>query len=90
VAGDALCALNPVFGQGQTLAVLEAELLQSLLAAGRNDVSSRFFTRVAELLAEPWETATGESGSGGRPSVGAGIDEARRCLVASVPVQPCD
>jgi 2-polyprenyl-6-methoxyphenol hydroxylase-like FAD-dependent oxidoreductase len=60
VVGDALCALNPVFGQGQTVAVLEAELLQSLLAAGRDDVSERFFTRVAEVLAEPWETATGE------------------------------
>lgn len=59
VVGDALCTLNPIYGQGQTMAVLEAELLQSLLAEGRHGLSKRFFTKAAEVLAEPWGLATG-------------------------------
>ncbi|MCZ4603522.1 FAD-dependent monooxygenase [Streptomyces sp. Lzd4kr] len=60
VVGDALCTFNPIYGQGMTVAVMEAELLQSLLNdTGRYDLPARFFTAAATLLAEPWSLATG-------------------------------
>ncbi|WP_189818363.1 FAD-dependent oxidoreductase [Streptomyces olivaceoviridis] len=60
VVGDALCSFNPIYGQGMTVAVMEAELLQSLLAEhGRQDLAPRFFAAAATLLAEPWSLAAG-------------------------------
>jgi 2-polyprenyl-6-methoxyphenol hydroxylase-like FAD-dependent oxidoreductase len=59
VVGDALCNFNPTYGQGMTVAVMEAELLQSLLTEGRDGLSARFFAAVADLLVEPWSLATG-------------------------------
>ncbi|MEE4540636.1 FAD-dependent monooxygenase [Streptomyces sp. V4-01] len=59
VVGDALCSFNPIYGQGITVAVMQAELLESLVRADRNDLSARFFTAAAALLAEPWALATG-------------------------------
>ena len=59
VVGDALCSLNPTYGQGQAIAVLEAELLMSLLANGRDELASRYFREAAKLLAEPWALTAG-------------------------------
>lgn len=59
VVGDALCSFNPIYAQGMTVAVMEAELLQSLLEDGQDDLPARFFTAAADLLAEPWALATG-------------------------------
>jgi 2-polyprenyl-6-methoxyphenol hydroxylase-like FAD-dependent oxidoreductase len=59
VVGDALCNFNPIYGQGMTVAVMEAELLQSLLTEGRDGLPARFFPAVADLLVEPWSLATG-------------------------------
>lgn len=59
VVGDALGSFNPIYGQGITVAVMEAELLESLLRAGRDDLPERFFGAAADLLAEPWSLATG-------------------------------
>jgi 2-polyprenyl-6-methoxyphenol hydroxylase-like FAD-dependent oxidoreductase len=59
VTGDALCSLNPVYGQGMTAAVMEAELLQALLEDGQDDLSAGFFTAAADLLATPWSLAAG-------------------------------
>ncbi|MER6685773.1 hypothetical protein [Streptomyces olivaceoviridis] len=43
-----------------TVAVMEAELLQPLLAEhGRQELAPRFFAAAATLLAEPWSLATG-------------------------------
>jgi 2-polyprenyl-6-methoxyphenol hydroxylase-like FAD-dependent oxidoreductase len=58
VVGDALCSFNPIYGQGMTVAVMEAELLLSLLEDG-HDLPARFFAAAADLLAEPWALATG-------------------------------
>jgi hypothetical protein len=54
-----LCTFNPIYGQGVTVAVMEAELLQSLLEDGQDDLPGRFFTAAVDLLAEPWALATG-------------------------------
>jgi 2-polyprenyl-6-methoxyphenol hydroxylase-like FAD-dependent oxidoreductase len=59
VVGDALCSFNPIYGQGMTVAVMEAELLQTLLEDGRDDLPARFFTAAAELVAAPWALAAG-------------------------------
>jgi 2-polyprenyl-6-methoxyphenol hydroxylase-like FAD-dependent oxidoreductase len=63
--GDALCAFNPVYGQGMTVAALQAEALSKLLAENgtRLDDGSfverthRVFARTIEF---PWMAATGE------------------------------
>ncbi|MFJ7495133.1 hypothetical protein ACIQZB_28830 [Streptomyces sp. NPDC097727] len=60
VVGDALCSFNPIYGQGVTVAVMEAELLQSLLEDGdRQNLASRFFEAAAAMLVEPWSLAVG-------------------------------
>jgi 2-polyprenyl-6-methoxyphenol hydroxylase-like FAD-dependent oxidoreductase len=57
VTGDALCALNPVFGQGMSTAALDAVALDESLAAGR----SHRGTQVALLAAsaQAWAISTG-------------------------------
>jgi 2-polyprenyl-6-methoxyphenol hydroxylase-like FAD-dependent oxidoreductase len=68
VVGDALCSFNPVYGQGMTVAALEASALQACLpqqlspdtrrnAAG---LAHRFQKAVAKVVNVPWLLATGE------------------------------
>jgi 2-polyprenyl-6-methoxyphenol hydroxylase-like FAD-dependent oxidoreductase len=60
--GDAVCAFNPVYGQGMTLTSLSALELRSWLresGGGRLD-GLAFHKRVAKLVAAPWALATGE------------------------------
>jgi 2-polyprenyl-6-methoxyphenol hydroxylase-like FAD-dependent oxidoreductase len=59
VVGDAVCSFNPVYGQGMTVAVMEAELLQLLLEDGRDDLPARFFSAAADPLAAAWGLAAG-------------------------------
>ncbi|HEV8577477.1 MAG TPA: 2-polyprenyl-6-methoxyphenol hydroxylase-like oxidoreductase [Thermoanaerobaculia bacterium] len=59
--GDSVCAFNPVYGVGMTLAGLEALALRRLLreSAGRLD-TRRFQKEVAKLVTGPWALTTGE------------------------------
>ncbi|MCB9741201.1 MAG: FAD-dependent monooxygenase [Alphaproteobacteria bacterium] len=50
VLGDAACALDPVFGQGMTVAALQAEVLGRLVAQGR--FSTRAFQRAAARITD--------------------------------------
>jgi 2-polyprenyl-6-methoxyphenol hydroxylase-like FAD-dependent oxidoreductase len=60
VMGDAVCSFNPVYGQGMTVATLEAQLLGELLAAGSGEqLARRFFRRAAKLIDTPWMIAAG-------------------------------
>jgi hypothetical protein len=59
VTGDALSSFNPVFGQGITVAAMEALALRDLLAAGTDDLARRFFRRAARLIDVPWDIAAG-------------------------------
>jgi flavin-dependent dehydrogenase len=58
--GDAICCLNPVYGQGITVAVMEANAMRRLLrvSARKADplamLGSHFLTEVEALLEEPW------------------------------------
>lgn len=58
--GDAICCLNPVYGQGITLAVLEANAMRRLLKVNARKadplaaLGSHFLTEVEALLEDPW------------------------------------
>ncbi|MFD9698024.1 FAD-dependent oxidoreductase [Lentzea sp. NPDC059081] len=57
VMGDALCSFNPLYGQGMTVAAMEALLLRRLLSAGDDRLAPRFFREAARLLDAPWRLA---------------------------------
>lgn len=66
--GDALCGLNPIYGQGITVAALEALTLRRMLGSSGGagpaeapvpaaDLPRTYFREVGKLLAEAWATA---------------------------------
>ncbi len=57
VLGDAVCSLDPVKGQGMSLAALQAKTLAECLAEGTGRLARRFFPAIATLLREPWAMA---------------------------------
>jgi 2-polyprenyl-6-methoxyphenol hydroxylase-like FAD-dependent oxidoreductase len=61
VVGDALCAFDPVYGQGVTVAAMEALLLRRTLERGwRPGEERRVLRRFSRVVAVPWGIATGE------------------------------
>jgi len=62
VLGDAVSSFNPVYGQGMSVALLEARALDECLARGTAEanLSRSFFRRVQSLVDTPWSIATGE------------------------------
>jgi len=59
VVADALCNFNPIYGQGMTVAALEALLLRRLLAEGADNLARRFFRTAATVIDGPWSIAVG-------------------------------
>lgn len=59
VIGDAICSFNPLYGQGMTVAALEAQALQECLAQGSRQLPRRFLTRAAAVVDVPWSIAVG-------------------------------
>ncbi len=58
VFGDAICSFNPIYGQGMSVAALQANALEASLATGT--VSARdFFSRAAKVVDSPWSIAVG-------------------------------
>jgi 2-polyprenyl-6-methoxyphenol hydroxylase-like FAD-dependent oxidoreductase len=55
VIGDAVCSLNPVYGQGMSSAALQAKALRRCLADTDGDVGPRYFPAVAKALAPLWQ-----------------------------------
>jgi 2-polyprenyl-6-methoxyphenol hydroxylase-like FAD-dependent oxidoreductase len=61
--GDAICRFNPVYGQGMSVAALEACLLQTLLERLGEDsnpiaaLAPTFFAEVQTLIETPWSVA---------------------------------
>ena len=60
--GDAVCAFNPVYGQGMTIAALGALTLRNTLRenGSPDGLSRRFLKRLAKVNKAPWLLATGE------------------------------
>jgi 2-polyprenyl-6-methoxyphenol hydroxylase-like FAD-dependent oxidoreductase len=59
VVGDALCSFNPVYGQGMSIAAVEALRLRDELERPDGPRPERYFRAVAEELEAPWQTAVG-------------------------------
>ncbi|WP_412540244.1 FAD-dependent monooxygenase [Longispora sp. K20-0274] len=59
VLGDAMCSFNPVYGQGMTVAALQAAALRRHLADHRPPSWRRYFKSVARVIDAPWQIATG-------------------------------
>lgn len=57
VLGDALCSFNPVYGQGMSVAAVEALALGECLDAGDDAVGQRFFAAVTDLVGDAWGMA---------------------------------
>ncbi len=54
IVGDALCSLNPIQGQGMTMAALQALSLRDCLRAGDADLPQRFYAAAAEHIRPVW------------------------------------
>jgi 2-polyprenyl-6-methoxyphenol hydroxylase-like FAD-dependent oxidoreductase len=64
VLGDAVCAYNPIYGQGMSTAAGAAETLDTCLWEQRrrpgNGLARAFQRRLARRNADPWMLSTGE------------------------------
>lgn len=60
VVGDAICSFNPVYGQGMSVAAMEAQALEEAIAPGLDGMAQRFFAAARRIVDIPWTIATGE------------------------------
>lgn len=66
--GDSICAFNPVYAQGMTVAAVEAELLGECLAkGGKKNLSKRFFKSIRTVTGITWQI--GSTNDFGLPQV---------------------
>jgi 2-polyprenyl-6-methoxyphenol hydroxylase-like FAD-dependent oxidoreductase len=59
VIGDAVCSFNPIYGQGMTVAAMEATTLRHMLRGGSPPAPRQYFRRIAKMIDTPWEIAVG-------------------------------
>jgi 2-polyprenyl-6-methoxyphenol hydroxylase-like FAD-dependent oxidoreductase len=59
LAGDAVCSFNPIYGQGMTVAALEAVTLTRLLARGQPPGPDTWFRSIAGTVKVAWDLASG-------------------------------
>lgn len=57
VCGDAMCSFNPIYGQGMSVASMEAVALQDALRHGMNDLPRRYFRTAAKAIGVAWRLA---------------------------------
>ena len=60
VIGDAICSINPLYGQGMSVAATEAQALDESLASGIEGLAPRFYAKASKIIDIPWLIATGE------------------------------
>jgi len=60
VSGDAITSFSPVYGQGMSVACLEAEQLKAVLEQNTptHKLSSEFFQRITPIIDSAWDLAT--------------------------------
>ncbi|GIJ76516.1 2-polyprenyl-6-methoxyphenol hydroxylase [Micromonospora phaseoli] len=59
VVGDAFCSFNPVYGQGMSVAAIQAMTLRSHLRLGRPPEPHRFFADLSRVVDTPWDISAG-------------------------------
>lgn len=59
MVGDAICSFNPIYGQGMSVAALEAVALQGCLAHGRNRLAVRYLQACRKIVDVAWDLAVG-------------------------------
>jgi 2-polyprenyl-6-methoxyphenol hydroxylase-like FAD-dependent oxidoreductase len=63
VLGDAICSVNPFYGQGMSTAALQVQALQQVLteravgAQGLDGLAGAFFPKAAAIIETPWTLA---------------------------------
>jgi hypothetical protein len=56
---NAISSFNPVYGQGMSVAVLEAVALRQSLASGKDRLSERYFKAAGRIVDIAWDLAIG-------------------------------
>ncbi|GGL24897.1 hydroxylase [Halarchaeum grantii] len=59
VTGDAIASFNPIYGQGMSVAALDALCLHHELAAGLEGIGPRVFERASDIVEATWRLAVG-------------------------------
>ncbi|MFA5711357.1 MAG: 2-polyprenyl-6-methoxyphenol hydroxylase-like oxidoreductase, partial [Mycolicibacterium sp.] len=59
VTGDAMCSFNPIYGQGMSVAGMEAVALRSVLHHGDTALSRRYFRAAAKSIGVAWRLGAG-------------------------------
>ncbi|ART72084.1 2-polyprenyl-6-methoxyphenol hydroxylase-like oxidoreductase [Mycobacterium dioxanotrophicus] len=59
VCGDAMCSFNPIYGQGMSVAAMDAVALRDALHGGTADLSRRYFRAAAKSIGVAWSLAAG-------------------------------
>ena len=59
VIGDAVCSFNPIYGQGMTVAAMQAVTLRDLLRGGSPPAAHKYFRRIAKMIDTPWDINVG-------------------------------
>lgn len=58
-AGDSVCSFNPIYGQGMSVAALEARALQEQLRHGTWPSARTWFRQIARVIDTAWQLAVG-------------------------------
>jgi 2-polyprenyl-6-methoxyphenol hydroxylase-like FAD-dependent oxidoreductase len=59
VCGDAMCSFNPIYGQGMSVAAMDAVALRDALRGGTAGLSRRYFRAAAKSIGVAWGLAAG-------------------------------
>jgi 2-polyprenyl-6-methoxyphenol hydroxylase-like FAD-dependent oxidoreductase len=59
VIGDAMCSFNPAYGQGMTVAAIEALVLAECSRSGDHGFEKRYFRAAAKQVGAAWQAAVG-------------------------------